>query len=550
MSLSTEFFAPAIRTDPESGAPGRTTKRSVKSSCMVPLSSPLVRTVRTETVSVEELPSLLAPRRGLVDERTPTDGVFECERGPVAGYRRSLEVVERGPESVTLRQEVEFRVAIPYWGWIFRWPMSRELGRIGRAERRPWWAPPDTFDERSALVLGCLATLSLITGMTGVLLSQTLTFAADQFGSGARTQGFATAAARMDVVVAIALVAAADRKGRRRIVVLAAILACGFTVAGGLSPDIFSFAGTQLVARGSATALALALGIMAAEEVPAGSRAYAISILSVTAALGAGLPVSLLFVADLHPGGWRLLFLLAAVGIPVAISVARRLPESKRFDQPHIEAPVAGHGRRFWLLAVSGMLLAVFLAPASQFTNEFLREERNFSAGAISLFTILTNTPGGIGIVVGGYLADLKGRRVVGAIGLIGGVGATVAMFFSTGWPLWAWSVVGSMVGSATVPALGVYGPELFPTSLRGKANGVIGGLGRIGSVVGLVSIGFLVTSLGGFAPALLLLSTGPAIVAVLVLVAYPETARLELEDLNPEDRPSAPGGSEDAGLA
>jgi MFS family permease len=276
---------------------------------------------------------------------------------------------------------------------------------------------------------------------------------------------------------------------------------------------------------------------MAAEEVPAGSRAYAISILSVTAALGAGLPVSLLFVADLSPGGWRFLFALAALGIPVAISVARRLPESRRFDRPHVEAPMEGHGRRFWLLAASGLLLAIFLAPASQFTNEFLREERNFSAGAISLFTILTNMPGGIGIVAGGYLADVRGRRVVGAVGLIGGVGATVAMFFSTGWPLWVWSMVGSVVGSMTVPALGVYGPELFPTSLRGKANGVIGGLGRIGSVIGLVSISFLATTFGGLAPALLVLSSVPALVAILVLVAYPETARMELEDLNPEDR-------------
>ena len=479
----------------------------------------------------------MAPRRGLVDERIVGEGVFEAERGPVAGYRRELTVVERGPDSVSVRQEVVFRVAIPYWGWMFVGPMAREMARIGRAERKPWWAPPNTFDERSARVLGCLATLSLITGMTGVLLSQTLTFAADQFGAGTRAQGFATAAARMDVVVAIALVAAADRKGRRLIVVLASVMACTMTVAGALSPNIFAFAGTQLVARGSATALALALGIMAAEEVPAGSRAYAISILSVTAALGAGVPVSFLFVADLHPGGWRILFALAALGIPIAISVARRLPESKRFDQPHVEAPVAGHGRRFWLLAASGLLLAIFLAPASQFTNEFLREERNFSAGAISLFTILTNTPGGIGIVVGGYLADLKGRRIVGAVGLIGGVGATVAMFFSNGWPLWAWSIVGAVIGSMTVPALGVYGPELFPTSLRGRANGVIGGLGRIGSVIGLVSIGFLATSFGGLAPALLVLSSGPAIVAVLVLLAYPETARLELEDLNPEDR-------------
>jgi hypothetical protein len=32
-------------------------------------------------------------------------------------------------------------------------------------------------------------------------------------------------------------------------------------------------------------------------------------------------------------------------------------------------------------------------------------------------------------------------------------------------------------------------------------------------------------------------LSFGPAVVALLVLTRYPETARRELEDLNPEDR-------------
>jgi hypothetical protein len=33
-------------------------------------------------------------------------------------------------------------------------------------------------------------------------------------------------------------------------------------------------------------------------------------------------------------------------------------------------------------------------------------------------------------------------------------------------------------------------------------------------------------------------LAAGPMALAVLVLVAYPETARRPLEDLNPEDRP------------
>ena len=129
---------------------------------------------------------------------------------------------------------------------------------------------------------------------------------------------------------------------------------------------------------------------------------------------------------------------------------------------------MAGHGRRFWLLAASALLLAMFTSPASLFQNEYLRDDRGYSAAAISLFTILTNTPGAIGIVAGGRLADMRGRRIVGAVGVLGGTLATVAMYSSAGAAMWLTSVVGAIVGSAVVPALSVYGPELFPTSLRG----------------------------------------------------------------------------------
>jgi len=92
-------------------------------------------------------------------------------------------------------------------------------------------------------------------------------------------------------------------------------------------------------------------------------------------------------------------------------------------------------------------------------------------------------------------------------------------------------------VGAMVVPALGVYGPELFPTSLRGRANGIIAILGVTGSVIGLTTAGYLSDRWHGLGPALAVLSVGPLLMAALVLVAYPETAHRELEDLNPEDR-------------
>jgi MFS family permease len=87
------------------------------------------------------------------------------------------------------------------------------------------------------------------------------------------------------------------------------------------------------------------------------------------------------------------------------------------------------------------------------------------------------------------------------------------------------------------VPALSVYGPELFPTSLRGRANGIINTVATVGSVTGLVLAGYLIDRLGSFGLALGLLAIGPLVMAVVVLAYFPETAWRELEDLNPEDR-------------
>jgi MFS family permease len=237
------------------------------------------------------------------------------------------------------------------------------------------------------------------------------------------------------------------------------------------------------------------------------------------------------------PGGWRLLFLIPLLALPVLRDLGRRLPESQRFAAAHAATRIAGHGARLALLAASAFLLQVFTAPASQLQNDFLRNERAYSAIGISLFTICTATPAGIGVVAGGKLADLHGRRIIGALGVVGGVGGTVAMFLSHGPAMWAWSLGASVIGGASLPALGVYGPELFPTGVRARANGVLVVAGVLGSSAGLLAAGALTDSLGSLGRALAMLAIGPALLALLVVTRYPETARLELEDLNPEDR-------------
>jgi predicted MFS family arabinose efflux permease len=175
----------------------------------------------------------------------------------------------------------------------------------------------------------------------------------------------------------------------------------------------------------------------------------------------------------------------------------------------------------------------------SQLQNEFLRDARGFSATRVSVFLILTGSLGGVGVVVGGRLADRWSRHLVGTIGLLGLAAGNVAMYATRGWPMWVASTLGSAIGAACVPVLGVLNPELFPTSRRGAASGVLNVAGVIGAVGGLLVARRFIDS-SGYGRTIGLLGIGPLVVVALLRL-LPETARLALEDLNPGDVPARP---------
>src|SRR5690606_24089311 len=141
--------------------------------------------------------------------------------------------------------------------------------------------------------------------------------------------------------------------------------------------------GSQMVARGLATALSLLIAVVVAEEMPAGSRAYGASLLTMAGGLGAGIVLWVLPIVDIDERAWRILYLLPLAFLPLIAATARRLPESRRFVRSHATASFSGHGWRLFLLAATAGLVALFTSPASQLQNEFLREEFSFSAARI-----------------------------------------------------------------------------------------------------------------------------------------------------------------------
>ena len=139
------------------------------------------------------------------------------------------------------------------------------------------------------------------------------------------------------------------------------------------------------------------------------------------------------------------------------------------------------------------MLLNLFVAPASAFQNRYLKNERGYSASRISLFTLLTNTPGGIGIIAGGRLADMRGRRIVGSVALVGGTVCTVWFFFASGWAMWV--VVDrrrDRRGRGSARARRVRRRALPDVAARARPTRRSSVLALVGSGIGLIAAGAL----------------------------------------------------------
>ena len=130
------------------------------------------------------------------------------------------------------------------------------------------------------------------------------------------------------------LAALADRRGRRTIVVAVAVAAPLVTAAGALAPTFPFLVATQALGRPLGLVLDFMVAVVAAEEMPRNSRAYAVSVLAMASGLGAGVAILALPLADLSPGAWRYVYLVSLIWLVVAVDLARRLPETRAVRTP------------------------------------------------------------------------------------------------------------------------------------------------------------------------------------------------------------------------
>lgn len=519
----------------------------------------MTRQVRTFVADADEVDDLLRPRDDIVLETPGRSGggghQFGLAGGPFTSYSRLVEVSPTEPipagrastdaaPGFRVTETVEWQLAVPWFGPAFNIAVRRAMrtGRTGDG-RQPVWAPPRRFTPRAATVMTMLAAAAMLSGYLANAPSELHTYAADEFGVDQAAQSLLGIVVRIGTLLAIGVSVLADRHGRRRIVAGAMAVGIAAAACAALAPNMVWLGAFLLVGRTANAALGATVVVMALEEIPAGCRAWCLSVLAMSGALGAGVVVWLQPVSDLAPWAWRLLFAFPLVALAAARPLLRRLPESRRFERRGRDVVLGGCWRPIALLGVIYFAFGLFLGPVDWFRNEYLRDEHGFSAALVSLFVLGTATPAGLAVYAAGRLADSRGRRVILAIASVAGLGSLVALFNLSGAALWPAGLVGAMLSAGLLPALGVYRGELFPTAVRARAATITGAMGVAGAAGGIGAAGWLRTTWGSFGDAIALLWVGPLMAAAVAVTWLSERGSRELEELHPADAAADPEG-------
>ncbi|MDA0285995.1 MAG: MFS transporter [Actinobacteria bacterium] len=392
---------------------------------------------------------------------------------------------------------------------------------------------------RQRTILWLLALACVPATYANTLFTQTVAYAAQDFAISEQGQGIGAAIIRWGVVISLPLAALADRIGRRRLIIFCAFGAPIITALGGLAPSFAILVATQTLGRPLALVLTILIGIVATEEMSRESRAWAISVLAIAAGFGAGFALAALPLADLGADSWRYIYAISLAWVVIAIILLRKLPETTRFTErreTHLDLATHIDKTRLATQSLVAIFGNLFIAASSVFQVRYLRDVRDYSAAMVTAFTLVTGTPASIGLLIGGRIADARGRRMLSAVTFPLGAILLTAAFSTSGQTMWLASVSGGICLGLAYPAMAVYRGEMFPTLHRSFASSVIMTASLIGGSVGLVGAGYALNRDLSYSTVMSWLSLGPIVAGILVYATFPESAHRELEELNPQD--------------
>jgi sugar phosphate permease len=302
-----------------------------------------------------------------------------------------------------------------------------------------------------------------------------------------------------------------------------------------------------------------------AETWPARLRGRVISMTRSAWCLGASLAGGITGLVAANYG-WRVAVMVPGVIALLAIYVRARCPESPYWVRAQdrkrriaetlarggtiSEDDTAWYGKAksvgirqvFMPDVLPTTLMALFVACCSTciygtvggWMPLYLATEKHFSTSEYSLFYVFYGITGFLGLSVVGWLIDKIGRRMTFIVTLIeGAIFMTLWVYSDSHLWLWAFGLLWCL------GFLGFWGPsttltaEVFPTRIRGAANGVVW---AIAYLVGFVLFPFVTIALqqhtGSFALSFLCIPVLMIAMAIGVTLMVPEHAGKELNEI------------------
>ena len=406
--------------------------------------------------------------------------------------------------------------------------------------------PTASFTPQQATHLAAAAAAVAVVSFASALVGQLGGPISHAFNASDSTLSYALSVTRLGALIAFVGIAFADRGGRRRSILIGitgSAVVCGVSA---FAPNLAFFTVAQVLQRAFLITTATVATVAVVEEAPEGARAYATSMLALAGGFGFSFSVITLPFADIGRQTWRISFGLGALTILLVPAIARHLAETSRYEalaQTDVDRGRLrdirdrGYGRRFLLLAAVVFLLNMFNAPSSQLMNKYLTDVHHYSNSGIALFrTVTTGIPGLFGLVLGGRLAEARGRRPIAAIALTVATATQMVFFLAGGTLLWFMSATSIIAASAGGIALGTLGVELFPTENRSTSNGLLGVLGVIGSTLGFLIVAALAHPSGELGRAIAVCGIGALVASTLLVPLLPESHTQQLDDISPTD--------------
>lgn len=408
-------------------------------------------------------------------------------------------------------------------------------------------APAGSRSWRQPAVLTA-AALSVPVGFAQFGPAVALSDVADTFGTAAVTPdtveqlalsggviGVGYALIRLSSLGSLAIAGAADRYGRRRVLLTTIAVGLILTATSALSLSYWMFVAIFALGRPFLSASNAVAGVTAAEYTDTRHRSSAIVLIAGGYAVGTGLTLIIRYVGE-DTLGFRGLFGLAILPVLLLPLAARTLRETDRFAAVTTRQPTTMLGRvptavlpRLLLVMLLTAGIALVTGPANTYVFFYGEQAAGLSIGMVTLAGLLGGPIGLLGLLIGRWGADRLGRRVTAAAAMVVAAAGAIVLYSGPAWAV----LVGyplSLFGQAAYgPPAGALDAELFRTEIRATVAGWLTVAGVLGASAGLLVFGLLWETVGFQAAALLLFL--PVAVLAWSYLVLPETRDRELDD-------------------